>query len=173
MTAYASTSFANLSPSKISPSIKRPTSFVTPSTLSYLTRAGTLFTFQVVLKAFFGSLHLKESSSGQPNNVFDGERRSGERAKYSGLWPTSTKAACGFFAPVKVLSRVGRAATTSGHQGFFVEGSLEARNAMKKVLLVEAGNTRSLIALGRAKFCWIGMVFDFYIFRIGGVERYN
>jgi hypothetical protein len=83
---------------------------------------------------------------------------------YSGLWPTSTKAACGVFAPVKVLSRVGRAATTSGHQGFFVEGSLEARKATKKAL-VEAGMARSAAVLGRVKGWRIGMVF-FYIFLI-------
>jgi hypothetical protein len=59
VTTYASTSPANFSPSNISPSINLPTSFVTPSTLSYLTRAGTLFTFQVVLKTFFWSLHLQ------------------------------------------------------------------------------------------------------------------
>lgn len=76
---------------------------------------------------------------------------------YSGLWPTSTNAACGFFAPVKVLSRVGRAATTSGHQGFLVCGSLEARKATKKAL-VEDGIARSLMVLGRVKGWRTGMV---------------
>jgi len=78
---------------------------------------------------------------------------------YSNLWPTSTNAACGFFAPVKVASSVGRAATTSGHQGFCVWGSLEARKAMKKVLLVEGGIGRSAGVWGRVKDWRIGMVF--------------
>jgi len=82
------------------------------------------------------------------------------RVKYSGLWPTSTNAACGFFVPVKVLSSVGRAATTSGHQGFCVCGSLEARKAMKKAL-AEGGIARSPIFLGRVKGWRIGIVLAF------------
>lgn len=68
------------------------------------------------------------------------------------------KAACGLSAPEKVDSRAGMAATTSGHHALFVCGSLEARNTMKKVSVAADGNSRSPIALGKAKSCKIGMM---------------
>ena len=77
---------------------------------------------------------------------------------YSGLCPTSINAACGLLAPVKVASSVGRAATTSGHHGLPVCGSLEARKTTKKASSVEDGNSRALVAFGRAKSRRIGIV---------------
>lgn len=71
-------------------------------------------------------------------------------ATHSGL-SISAKATCGFFAPVKVDSSVGRAARTSGHHAVFVAGSLDARKAMKNVSVAE-GNARSATALGKVKF---------------------
>ena len=63
------------------------------------------------------------------------------------------------FAPVKVDSSVGSAATTSGHHGLLVCGSLDARKAMKNALVAEL-TARSLAAFGRAKSRMIGILLD-------------
>ena len=67
------------------------------------------------------------------------------------------KAACGLLAPVKVDSRVGSAATTSGHHGLLVCGSFEARKAMKTAS-ADAGNASWLTAFGRVKSRMIGIL---------------
>lgn len=80
------------------------------------------------------------------------------RRAYSGFWPTSTNAAVGPLSDLKVSSSVGKAATTSGHQGRCVVGSLEARKAMKKGEFAGISNCES--ERGAAKFLRIGMLLD-------------
>jgi hypothetical protein len=109
-----------------------------------------LWTFHTVLKTLLGSFHLYAVISG----VLD-ERN---QRSYSGLWPTSMKAACGLSSPEKVASRAGMAATTSGHHALFVCGSFEARKTRKKASVEAGGNSRSPMAWGKAKSCEIGMM---------------
>lgn len=84
---------------------------------------------------------------------------------YSGLCPHSTKAAWGESAPEKVAFKIGMAATTSGHHGLFVFGSLGARNAMKKVSAAD-GKSRSPAAFGTTKSREIGIL-------LGDAGRYE
>lgn len=144
-------SFSRRSWFRISPSVKRPTSLTPSLVFSKRKRAGTLLTFHSVLKAFLGSFHLYTQCYHTAPYLEMIQR------SYSGFCPTSTKAACGLLAPVKVDSSVGSAATTSGHHGLLVCGSLEARKAMKKASAA-AGIARSPMAFGKAKSRMIGIV---------------
>jgi hypothetical protein len=64
------TNLVSLSSSKISPSIKRPTSLTPSPVFSKRTKAGTLLTFHWVLKTFLGSFHLRTIIS-----EFDNEQK--------------------------------------------------------------------------------------------------
>lgn len=82
-----------------------------------------------------------------------------EMLAYSGLCPTSTNAAVGPRSPLNVASSVGKAATTSGHQGFWVVGSLEAKKAMKKAAEF-AGISSWEMVRGGVKVLRIGILVD-------------
>jgi hypothetical protein len=63
------TNLVSLSSSKISPSIKRPTSLTPSPVFSKRTKAGTLLTFHWVLKTFLVSFHLGTNVSEFSNEL--------------------------------------------------------------------------------------------------------
>lgn len=67
---------------------------------------------------------------------------------YSGRCPTSIKATRGALSAEKAVSRGGRAALTSGHQGAPVFGSREAWKETKNGELESAGRSKASADLG-------------------------
>lgn len=67
---------------------------------------------------------------------------------YSGRCPTSIKATRGALSAEKAVSRGGRAALTSGHQGAPVFGSREAWKETKNGELESVGRSKASADLG-------------------------
>lgn len=88
------------------------------------------------------------------------------RDTYSGRWPTSTKATCGDETVEKAAFSRGIAATTSGHQGLLVFGSMEATKEIKNVEFESVGKSRASTSLGRVKDVMIGILRILYILDI-------
>lgn len=85
---------------------------------------------------------------------FQGRR---EKGTYSGLWPTSTNATSGLSAAENAAWICGNAARTSGHQDWFVVGSVDEMKAMKNGNLEPLGNVRRFGKLGTEKLVETGM----------------